>query len=385
MKILYLYSDKITISDIPWGLVELGEDVEIYEEAITLQSYVEEEKLRLTAYLQNGEYEAAITHNFSPTVSDACEVCGIKYISWVFDSPQVDLYTKAFYNSCNYIFIFDKAQCRKMQERKKEHIYYMPLAANVSKASALQITEEEEKKFSCDISFVGSLYEDNIWNRYADRIPAEIRRKMEEWMEERALKWEKKERLFGCLSFSEVGKLQQKFMLGDWLDIDSRYLSEVQFMTRKLGEIERCCILNSLAEKYPVRLYTGSDTSVLRNVMCFPPVNASEEAPKIYHLSKINLNMTLRSIETGVPQRVFDIMSVGGFVLSNYQEELEELFVPDKEIVLFHSMDELFKKVEYYREHEEERKSIAMNGYKKVRDVYSYPVALRKILDIAGD
>lgn len=105
-----------------------------------------------------------------------------------------------------------------------------------------------------------------------------------------------------------------------------------------------------------------------------------EEVPKIYYLSKINLNITMRSIETGIPQRVFDIMGVGGFVLSNYQEELEELFVPDREIVLFRDVPELLKKAEYYLNHEEERIRIAINGYKKVREYYNTQTALGSML-----
>lgn len=88
----------------------------------------------------------------------------------------------------------------------------------------------------------------------------------------------------------------------------------------------------------------------------------------------------MRSIETGIPQRVFDIMGVGGFVLSNYQEELEELFVPDREIVLFRDVPELLKKAEYYLNHEEERIRIAINGYKKVREYYNTQTALGSML-----
>ncbi len=47
---------------------------------------------------------------------------------------------------------------------------------------------------------------------------------------------------------------------------------------------------------------------------------------KVFYSSKININMTLRSIESGVPLRIIDIMSIGGFVMSNNQEEIPELF-----------------------------------------------------------
>lgn len=381
MKYLFLLSDKIGLYDIPWGLKELGESVELYDKRITLQQYIEAEGQELTDFLQKHDFDAVITHNFSPMVSDACKVCQVKYIAWIFDSPQIELYTKSFYNKCNYFFVFDKKECERLAVRKPLHLHHMPLAANVSKAAMLDISEQDEKEYGCEISFVGGLYEMNAWNRNLAVIPEDIQREMEKWIEQKIFRWEKDEGLFGCLTKDDGRRIQEKCYLGEWIDIDAEYFLENQLLVRKMAELERTCILNELATRYPVHLYTGSNTRTLQNVICHPPVDYSEIAPKIFHLSRINLSITLRSIETGAPQRIFDIMSVGGFVMSNYQEELEELFVPDKEIVLFHSLEELFDKVEYYRNHEEERIRIAMNGYQKVRDCYSYPVALRRILE----
>lgn len=62
---------------------------------------------------------------------------------------------------------------------------------------------------------------------------------------------------------------------------------------------------------------------------------------KIFYLSKINLNITLPSIESGIPQRVLDIMGSGGFVLTNYQPEIEEVFEIGKDIEVFHTLEEL--------------------------------------------
>ena len=82
---------------------------------------------------------------------------------------------------------------------------------------------------------------------------------------------------------------------------------------------------------------------------------------KFLLLVQLLLVKTLKSV-----QRVFDVMAAGGFLLSNYQEELEELFVSGEDIVLYHNLEELLEKVEYYLTHEEERKRIAKNGQKKV-------------------
>lgn len=381
-RILYIYSDRITLNDIPWGLIEIGRDVEIYDQVVSLQHFDENEYQTLYEYLRLHDYGIVIMHNFSVMVSEVCEVLQLKYISWVFDSPLVDLYTKSFYNKCNYIFVFDKKQYERLLQRGNAHLYYLPLAVNVNRMSAIQITEEDEKKYTCDISFVGNLYTENVFDTYSSKVPAHIHVKMVEYMKQHVLKWEKDHTVFGMLDDCDVKELTEIFHLGDWVDLDPAYYLEVQFLTRKMAEIERVCILNALALDHKVTLYTGDRTDMLENVTVCGYISYEEDAPKVFQLSKINLNITLRSIETGVPQRIFDIMGAGGFVISNYQEELEELFIPDVEIVLFHNVTELVEKVNYYLQNEKERLRIAMNGYLKVKSQYTYDKKMEAILDI---
>ena len=104
MSVLFIHSDKIVLSDIPWGLLELGMEVEIYDETITIQSNIQEEENMLSSYLEKKKYEFVISHNYSPTISNACKIQGVKYVSWIFDSPLMELYEKSAYNSNNYIY-----------------------------------------------------------------------------------------------------------------------------------------------------------------------------------------------------------------------------------------------------------------------------------------
>lgn len=114
----------------------------------------------------------------------------------------------------------------------------------------------------------------------------------------------------------------------------------------------------------------------------FPEVSQLTGGFKVFYSSKININMTLRSIESGVPLRIFDIMSVGGFVMSNYQEEIPELFEEGKEIVTFKTPEELIDKTDYYLSHDTERIKVGINGYKKVNACYTYEHQLNKIISI---
>lgn len=105
--------------------------------------------------------------------------------------------------------------------------------------------------------------------------------------------------------------------------------------------------------------------------------------PYVFRHSRINLNITLRSITSGIPLRAMDIMGAGGFLMSNYQPELAEYFVDGQELVLFDSAQDMQWKLDYYLKHEEERRQIAKCGYEKVKRNFSYDILLKKIVRLA--
>ena len=75
-------------------------------------------------------------------------------------------------------------------------------------------------------------------------------------------------------------------------------------------------------------------------------------------------------------------MGAGGLLLSNYQSDFYEHFIPGQDLVLYESVDDLLKKCAYYLRHESERKQIAINGYNKVKEYHTYEVRLQQMFDI---
>lgn len=58
--------------------------------------------------------------------------------------------------------------------------------------------------------------------------------------------------------------------------------------------------------------------------------------------------------------------------MTNNQPELALYFEDGKDLVTFDSYEDLQKKTEYYLGHEDERKTIALNGYEKVKKLHQY-------------
>ena len=131
-------------------------------------------------------------------------------------------------------------------------------------------------------------------------------------------------------------------------------------------------------------LWTLSDTSMLPKVNVRGGADSSNMMPQIIKCSKINLNLTNRPIKTGLPLRIFDLMGAGGFVISNYQAEIPELFIPGEDIVLYDSIPDLLGKIGYYLLHEDERIQIAKNGYEKVKAYHSYDARLALMFEMSG-
>ncbi len=78
--------------------------------------------------------------------------------------------------------------------------------------------------------------------------------------------------------------------------------------------------------------------------------------------SKIVLNIsrsTFYGVETGLNLRIFETLASGGFLLTDYCDELKDLFSIGEHIETYRDSEDLNDKVSYYLKHEESRKKIA--------------------------
>lgn len=378
---------KSSSFDIPWTLLEMGEQVEMYEDAEFDPLFpVMEEFEKLNSFLSTHKYDCLISYLFVPEISNLCQNHNIIYIGWIYDSPLISLFHPAAKNPCNYLFIFDRSEFEHMKTLGIPHLYYLPMGVNLSRTGALNITPEDEKNFSCDISFIGSLYEDNSYNSFISCFSEEVAAELKLYLVRNLCNWHTV-KPWPRISEKTTAFLSETFGADVWnrmgMELDL-YLG-LLFLSRKLAEMDRITVLNTLAEHYTVDLYTKSDCSYIHHVRTHQGVDYYTDMNKIFYLSKINLNVTLPSIETGLPQRILDIMGSGGFVLTNYQREIDDYFVIGKEIEVFRDINELMEKTAYYLSHEEERLRIAMNGYLKVRKNFSYKHQLKKILQTVKD
>lgn len=113
----------------------------------------------------------------------------------------------------------------------------------------------------------------------------------------------------------------------------------------------------------------------------FPDKNLFEDAARKFSQSKIVFNTSIRD---DINMRVFETLSTGSFLLTNWLPTLEELFEDGKHLVTYKTLDEMVKKAKYYLEHEDEREQIAKAGHEAFMRGHTYRHRVEKILSVVG-
>jgi spore maturation protein CgeB len=106
--------------------------------------------------------------------------------------------------------------------------------------------------------------------------------------------------------------------------------------------------------------------------------------PLVFAASKINLNISVKGIRSGMPQRTLDVMASGGFLLSNYQMELGEYFREGEEMAMYTGMEDAVEKCGFYLQHEDLRRDMAKKGQARVWEEYNMTDKIGNMLKTAS-
>ncbi|MGN0154000.1 MAG: glycosyltransferase, partial [Lachnospiraceae bacterium] len=368
LNILFCKWTSICETGIDHGFQQLGHNIDYMTRLFKSVDYDKEYLNELAAQLKKKRYDCVFTVNFIPIVSRVCNVFKIPYICWTVDNPCFQLYSETIRNPWNRIFMFDRSQYEKFHPLNPDCIFHMPLACDYDAWNSIVLTENDHKKYDCNISFVGSTYEEKCrYNQLTD-IPDYISGYVDG-----IIKAQLNVYGYNFIEDSLTDDFCRQFKdFADWYPLGEDYTEDTKaiiadtYIGYKCTEQERLMTLRNISENFRLDLYTLSNTSHFPKANCRGGADSITMMPKIFKCSKINLNMTNRPIKTGLPLRIFDIMGAGGFVLTNYQAEIPEIFEIGKDLAVYESQEDLLNKIEYYLEHDEERQAIAKNGQEKV-------------------
>lgn len=373
----------LALNDLIWGITEAGHDCDCVALDCNMLDFDLRELEALEAYLRNSPVDIVLSMNFSPTVSCACSDLGIPYAAWIYDSPLQSLYHPQAMNNTNHFFIFDKHLLRTQKERGLPNLHYLPLAANTTRLGQMRITASDEQAYSCDISFVGMQYIDGRYAYFRNHLSENLKEELNNISYSMIGRWDDNDRIHNTMSRELIAAMLD---LIDNKPEDATYMPDRTYfedvvIARAVAYTERRLMMEAVADISP-RWYGADIASKDRipGVNYRPRLYYEDTLPKAYNLTRINLSSCLHSISSGIPLRVFDIMGAGGFIITNYQPEIPELFEVGEEIVVYHSFDEMRELCKYYLAHEEQRIRILIAGYERIIKNYNHKTAAEKII-----
>lgn len=380
-RILYYYWGEVTYTDGLSTLKEQGHEVEVFSHPFS--DYFEDEEFTgvLSKALKNG-FDFIFSFNYFPILSEAAKDADILYVCWIYDSPHYTLDALNLSNPCNRIFHFDRKEVSRYKALGVEHIYHFPLGVNCRRLE--QLTGKNNKTAdgmqgpdtsggeNFDVCFLGSLYDDQ-YNFYdqIQYLPPELKGYCDALIASQQKIWgyDFFDELFDENRVEEMARYVQVGMGEKFRDNRGDIFRGM--MRKKVTVQERKKLLYLAGEYFPLVVYAPAKPS---DIQCTYKGTADydKEMPLVFYRSKVNLNISLRSILSGIPLRCMDVLGTGGFLLSNYQEELSEYFKMGEEAECFTSPEELIGKIDWYLSHDAEREKIARAGHEAVKKQFDY-------------
>lgn len=356
------------------AFIKLGIDYEVFfyqfkdweEDALFCEKFREK--------LQSELFSVVLSVNFSPLVSLVCKELGIRYAAWIYDSPLHIRDLESLKNECNDLYFFDRGQLQAYEELgiKGSHL---PLAVD-TEVFARGIYKKSG--YQNEIAMVGQLYQTEymyftspldeylkgylegiinaqmkIYGGYIipELVTDDLLRKMNE-MYQRA-----------ATDGFVMGKRELEYLLAQEVTGRERYLA-----------------LALLSARHQVAVYAKEEDERLKNVAFKGYADYYTQMPDIFAKSKINLNISLKTIQTGIPLRVLDVLGCGGFLISNYQEEIMEYFCVGEECEVYENLEDLVEKVDVYLKNEDLREKMALAGFERVKKDFTFEDRVRKCL-----
>lgn len=336
-------------------------------------------RIRFENHLKCHSYDAVISFNFFPLVAEACYNHGIKYLAWCYDSPVRVIPCDTFAYPTNYIFMFDKKEAQEYRNKGFDTVRHMPLAVNLYRLQQIAAKLGTNRHYKYDISFIGDMHKGNFLTFVAP-LPAYYRGFLSAmataqpmlrnyYLPDDFFTPELLEHLNECYKEygSSVSKENLSYLFG-------KYVTET----------ERLNYLYALSERFDMHFFSNTCPEQLTNIHYHGTARYYTEMSQIFAESRINFNSSLYSIRTGISLRLLDIMAIGGFLLTNFQEEILDYYVPDRDLVIYTSIEDAVDKADFYLKNDSLREKIAASGMEITLNSFSYEKQLAQMFNTAG-
>jgi spore maturation protein CgeB len=293
--------------------------------------------------------------------------------SWFVDNPHLILYIYENLSSdWVALFTWDADNIESLKAQGFGRVHYLPLATDPHRFAFAPDTRPVR-----DVAFVGNSMVGKVrakLERYA--FPSELVRDIDELG-----------RAFMASGLLSVGEFLDHERPGHaeafraLPDADTRLAFETLVtwqatLLYRLQRVERLLPFNPMLVGDP-----GWHELLPRGGWTYHrELNYYDDLPRFYPATRVNFNCTSQQMKGAVNQRVFDVPACGGFLLTDHRRQMEDLFVPDREIVCYREPGEIPDLVRHYLARDDERRRVTEAARRRILAEHTYDLRLASLV-----
>jgi len=303
----------------------------------------------------------------------------IPVLCWYVDSPSYILENhERNLSPLLYIFVWEKHYVEKLKNLGFRNVYYLPLATDPEVFRRIPSHHRCLDSYRCDVSFVGNSMVKAVekWFRKFPHSPAA------EKIGQLAIQMQRRSHQTPMEEI--LSRIKSEYGLSIPFEHDEAIIAFESALVLKSTQEYRRELVEAL-EEFGLHIYGDEGWFSLvspEKFALFPPLDYYTQLPLLYNASKVNLNATSFQMNSAVNQRVFDVAACGGFLLTDCQPDMQELFELGREAICYQDREQLKELVKFYLQHPQQRAEIARQARERVLAEHTYLHRMEKMISV---
>jgi spore maturation protein CgeB len=297
-------------------------------------------------------------------VSEFCRRRELPLLSWFVDRP--DLFLSQYRNldnPCLAYAVWDADAARPLEDAGHGQVFHLPLAADLGRLEFVPDSHALR-----EVAFVGNSMQAATEKCWSLSGQPDILREF----------WEDAAEKFVASAVRDLpaffaGENPEANALRELCDPQAKAALD-SFVYWRATQVYRTDCFQALLPFAPVlagdehwRMLLGDGSWTHAG-----PLNYYSDLPAFYRSTRINFNTTSMQMKGALNQRLYDVPASGGFLLTDYREQIDAAFEVGSEIVCYYGVEEIGDIVRHYLANSAARKKIAARARQRIEKEHSY-------------
>lgn len=308
----------------------------------------------------------------------------LPFISWFVDNPHLILYSyEGLTSPFLHIFTWDLDNVPSLKARGFNNVYYLPLGTDANRFHPDNRKKLLSPDWKSEVSFVGNSMIDKVQKRLdACSLP----RKFYDDFFALAKSFILSPKRIAEKFLLEEGKNNFPALIHYYQDTfnTEEKLAFETGMTWEATRVYRLDCVKQILDFNPLLVGDNGWKVFLsdekRPWRWHEPINYYDKLPYFYPHSTINFNCTSMQMKGASNQRILDAPAAGAFVLTDYREQMENMFDIGKEIICYKNKEEIPDLIQFYLSHDKEREQVVRKGRERVLKCHTWTHRMDEII-----